>query len=327
MAEKCIHEPLTPVTPPQRHYEWLVKVDNLSEVTKPSFDHAYITPNNEVWVLDHDGQTLIPLGSSGISAPTILENTDGYLSTAGSEGFNQVLNFNTSKIDGLIQDAIDEIVVPEYVKLGLRHRFDTNNNDGSGTHNPTTTIWKDLVGGADATLTDVTWTNGAELNGNTSRISYDGIDVREYTIFTTVAIQRTGIYPRIFGENPYPSLYLSNTNSYIFYFYGQGKDRAFLPTSSPSYGNPTTAAIRFTGTVENGGSGTVELFVNGVKAGEVEDVLQYPTPVSPKFLGSRNDNTRTMTGRIFEHLVYDRALSDEEIYNNYLASKHNYPIL
>ncbi len=56
-------QPVLPVACPDDY--WQVRVDDLSEVMDPSRDHAYILPDNSVWVLSHDGAELIRITDDG----------------------------------------------------------------------------------------------------------------------------------------------------------------------------------------------------------------------------------------------------------------------
>ena len=51
-----------------------------------------------------------------------------------------------------------------YVQDGLITQWDGIDNAGTGTHNPNATVWKDLAGNLDLTLTaNGSWTNGNAL--------------------------------------------------------------------------------------------------------------------------------------------------------------------
>ena len=54
-----------------------------------------------------------------------------------------------------------------YVQDGLITQWDGIDNEGTGTHNPNATVWKDLAGNLDLTLTaNGSWTNGNALAVN-----------------------------------------------------------------------------------------------------------------------------------------------------------------
>ena len=211
-------------------------------------------------------------------------------------------------------------VFADYIRQGLLHQFDGKNNTGAGVFDPNATVWVDLVTGLHATLQNVVWQNYGVLFSNTaSKVFYQGQSVRLYTIFSThkvLAFQ--GAYPRLYGENPYPTLYLSSTLNYAYGLFDQGKDTYFRPRTTPPLGEAVQTAMRF------GDHGTVELFLNGVLIASIPDVVLFPEPVLTMYIGCRATNDRAFSGEIYEHLVYDRPLSDDEIYHNYLVTRQRY---
>lgn len=90
--------------------DWEVPVGNLSEVKEPNRDHAYILPDNSVWVLAYDGKSFTPItnsGESGPTQPTQFNNTDGYLGIQGSGTYNVIADLNTEKVIELVKEKID----------------------------------------------------------------------------------------------------------------------------------------------------------------------------------------------------------------------------
>jgi len=209
-----------------------------------------------------------------------------------------------------------------YVQEDLVTQFDGRDNVGTGVHSPGSTTWLDLVGGGQGTLANASWLDwGVSFTTTTSRVQYSGANVTNYTIFNTHKIRaRTGSHPRFYAEIPLPSLYLHSGNNYAYAYYGQGKDTIFTPAFVPPVGVVIQAAIRF------GGTGVVELFVNGVQVASIAGVTANPGAMAAKYLGGRSTNDRTLTGEIYEHLVYNRALSDIEIKHNFLVSQVRYGI-
>ena len=73
----------------------------------------------------------------------------------------------------------------DYVQDGLITQWDGIDNAGTGTHNPNATVWKDLAGNLDLTLTaNGSWTNGNALSinsvaayGSTKAPAYKTIEV------------------------------------------------------------------------------------------------------------------------------------------------------
>ena len=208
----------------------------------------------------------------------------------------------------------------DYSWRGLLHQFDGKNNTGKGVHDPYAETWVDLVTGVPATLQNVRWKDfGVLFDDVASKVFYQGQSVQQYTIFNTHKLSATqDVHPRIFGENPYPTLYL-NSGSNVYRFFAQGKDAYFIPNTFPAIETVIHTAMRF------GGTGVVDLFYDGVFAANVSNVALYPEPVSTMYIGCRAENDRAFSGEIYEHLVYDRPLSDAEIYRNFLISNQRYP--
>jgi len=211
-------------------------------------------------------------------------------------------------------------VFGDYIHQGLIHHFDGHNNTGNGTFDPDADVWIDLVTGIQAILQNVSWQNyGVSFTSTASKVFYSGQNVQQYTIFNTHMITDfIGLHPRVFGENPYPTLYLNSNLNYPYSLFAQGKDAPFIPSIIPTQGSVMQAAIRFSG------SETVDLFYNGILTANITDVVSYPSPVSTMYIGCREADDRTFTGKIYEHLVYNRALTDDEVYHNYLVSTQRY---
>ena len=331
----CYTNPKTPVVP--EHCTggyWLKKINSLDDVSFISKNHAYILPDNSIYIADHDGTALIPLSSGGGSGqPTEIKKGDNFIVVTGSGTYSVTINVDVDKIQAMIDRLIEEYIKVEHIKDGLRRHFDAINNERVGTHNPSSTNWIDLVGGTSATLQNAIFDSdyGVKFNGTTSKIFYDDDEVQvtgAYTICNTHKINSIiSQHPRIFGENTFPTLYVrtnvSPNNQYGFF--AQNKDIHFgIPPVA--FGDIVNVALRFSGTISAGGTGTVELFINGVKVSEITSVTANPIHITRKFLGCRSSNDRTLNGSIYDHLLYDRALTDAEIEQNYLASKELYPI-
>jgi len=215
----------------------------------------------------------------------------------------------------------DELIFEDYIHEGLLHRFDGRNNTGEG-YDPDSAVWVDLVTGNPATLEDAFWQDfGVVFSESDSKVVYSGQSVGQYTIFSThrvLAFQ--GFHPRFFGETPYPTLYLHSNNDFAYAFFGQGKDTYFSPQIIPPLGSIVQAAVRF------GGTGVIDLFFNGQLVADLTDVTLYPVPVPTMYIGNRATNDRALTGEVYEHLVYNRPLSDAEVLHNFRVSSRRYQL-
>ena len=95
--------PATPDNCPSEY--WLVRVNDLSEVGEVSFDHAYILPDNSVWVWSHDESRLVLIsGSEGIiegGLPTQVHSVDGKIIVTGSGTHNVGLALSPDVLQGI----------------------------------------------------------------------------------------------------------------------------------------------------------------------------------------------------------------------------------
>ena len=71
---------------------WLIRVNSLSEINEVSFDHAYILPDDSVWVWSHDESRLVLInGTDGIiggGTPTQVHSVDGNIIVTGNGTHN-----------------------------------------------------------------------------------------------------------------------------------------------------------------------------------------------------------------------------------------------
>ncbi|MEI5990388.1 hypothetical protein A5881_001881 [Enterococcus termitis] len=90
--------------------DWEVPVTDLTEIKQPNRDHAYILPDNSVWVLAYDGKSFAQVtnsGENGTAQATRINNTDGYLSIHGSGTYNVTADLKTEKVIALVKEKID----------------------------------------------------------------------------------------------------------------------------------------------------------------------------------------------------------------------------
>lgn len=104
--------------------DWEVPVSNLSEVKQPNRDHAYILPDNSLWVLTHDGKQFTPInsgGSIGDTRPTQINNTDNCLELSGSGTYNVTANLNTENFIKLVKDKVEipKITIATNERVGI----------------------------------------------------------------------------------------------------------------------------------------------------------------------------------------------------------------
>lgn len=79
---------------------WEVPVNSLSEIKKADRDHAYILPDDSVWVLSHDGKNFIQLNlvSSGEGQPTNIDNSDEMIVVKGSGTYDVSVDLDMDQV-------------------------------------------------------------------------------------------------------------------------------------------------------------------------------------------------------------------------------------
>lgn len=137
---------------------WEVPVNSLSDIKEANRDHAYILPDNSVWVLSHDATRFIQLnvnGGGGSSQPTLIRNTDGLIKVSGNGTYNVQLDLEKAKlIEALeINDLSEEI--KNHINNGQIHVTAAEKNEWSNKQNPLTagqniTIAGDVISATDS---------------------------------------------------------------------------------------------------------------------------------------------------------------------------------
>lgn len=86
--------------------EWEVPVKDLASITTPSRNHAYILPNDMVYVVNYAGTRFIPLNAGNEPGqPTQIENSDGYLNISGSGTYNVEIELNEQQLKNLVDKS------------------------------------------------------------------------------------------------------------------------------------------------------------------------------------------------------------------------------
>jgi hypothetical protein len=227
------------------------------------------------------------------------------------------ININDIKIGN---SSIDKIMLNNHqvwpIPVADLH-YDVKDNAGIGVYDPNSTIWKDLVGNNNASILfgSGRWTDTGFLCDQ-SRFTYSGsfLNTSECTILTTFNPVLTGLHPRIFAENAFPTFYmLSTNNNYILRYYGQGQDKEWVPTVIPKAGVNNYGGIRLK-------NRQVELIYNGLPHPNKISISSNPTATSVAYLAANNTTTRFYYGKLVTHQIFNRALTDDECYLVYLSN-------
>ena len=198
-----------------------------------------------------------------------------------------------------------------YVQEGLVTHFDAFDNEGTGTHNPSATTWRDLKGSAYITLqTGASWTgryfdSTAKQHIIKTMPGYDRTSLTMEVPVNVISNGASGNYPRIFANGESFSIYFSGTGtSPALYFNGQN------PDSRPSFGNFRMGSIFVFGSSTSYGIG---LF------GEVKSQTTVPVTVSvtkPAADWVLNGNSGYVHAHYYGLRFYNRFLTADERYAN-----------
>ena len=180
-------------------------------------------------------------------------------------------------------------------------------------------IWKDLIGSNDGTLENAVWLDKSlQFNGD-ARLLFTGDITPDYTIMMVAKRYPTqGAHPRFTGESVasdsgYPYFYLQ-TNSNNYGVLGHKIDVTFSPNKSMPANVFVHLARRY-----NSATKAIEAFENGTKVGDRVGIVDA-TSVPQVYLGGRSDaisGPRFFNGEFCNYMVYNKALTDDEILNNY----------
>ena len=204
----------------------------------------------------------------------------------------------------------------EYIEDGLTLWYDGINNNGTGTHNESSQSWKDLSGNNnDGVLenfdfsTGSGWSNnGLLFDGANDKVKFKGDITSNYTISVLVQPATTGnsSYPRLIGEIPFPTLSMRDNQSYMI---GQNLDSMFSNASQISTNEKTMITITYDGS-------NIKLYENDKYISQLATTTK-PESVIDAYLGGRKDNDRQYKGYIYNCMIYDKALTQGQISNNY----------
>ena len=226
-----------------------------------------------------------------------------------------------------------------YVVNGLEVHLDGIDNTGTGSHNNTASVWKDLSGkNRDGTLKNMdsstAWEDdGLNFDGIDDIVAIDEMNYDNVTLEVVTAPEEKkndDTYMTIIG-NPESGGYHIIANSVNKFDFG-----AYISeTSSYAYVS-TTSQVKF----ENGRRYTISGTYDGSKLkrmtsnnyAELEQTGTIGTTKSNTYMVLGGNPVRSeyqegaYHGTIYSARVYSRALSDEEKSVNYMADKDRYKV-
>lgn len=99
---------------------WLVPKSSVEKIEYPNPNQAYITPDNTLYVLSHDGKMAVPVNGFK-EQPTQIENEDGYLEVKNSGTYDVTINASPK----LLTDINDK-VSPNLLRFSEGTEFQSN---------------------------------------------------------------------------------------------------------------------------------------------------------------------------------------------------------
>ncbi|MBQ3289666.1 MAG: hypothetical protein IJH50_09685 [Kiritimatiellae bacterium] len=204
-----------------------------------------------------------------------------------------------------------------YVQNGLIAQWDGIDNAGTGTHDPTTNIWKDLRGSLDMTLTDKgSWTadgnalfcnNGAGAQGASATPAYKTIEI---------VYKMTWAGGRIlFSSGIATRFAVFDNDGTRLYFDGEKTTKTIVCTHDPSAICFTTATYDDSSTVSN-------LYFNGNLRNDDIKLNTWGTGDGKVAVGDRSlSASYPWIGEVYAIRLYDRVLTAEEIALNCAIDK------
>ncbi len=229
---------------------------------------------------------------------------------------------------GIAQNTTDD-----YVQNNLVLHYDAINNTGSG-HSSDTTTWKDLSGNNnDGTLQGFSfdinngWTsNSLKINGK----NFVTASNAELTNFTSSDFTIEVVFKNIGNYSSYNPLIVSNgwyqTYGYYVQFRGDGRvsintnqsgTSQDLYTSQNKIISNKNIAVTF---VRKGTN--MKVYVNGILDGQVNNIVDPATSTTPYTINAN----KNWNGELMNTRVYNRALTEQEITDNFNLDKIRYNI-
>lgn len=240
----------------------------------------------------------------------------------------------------------------DYAKYGLILHYDAINNTGNG-HSNTTTVWKDLSGnGNNGTLTNFNNTTSSGWNGK--GILLDGvndyietIDVVDYKETNAITIQFVDLDGILYSNRNKGKIYVIAESSRDF----NTNTNSFLVAAFERYTNGMSAAVQFDNyyvknyketvnekntlytyiiDLKNKTNPNIKIYRDTELLHEEDEILRGSFYDYFKnyelFIGSRRGSDLFANLKIGNFKIYNRALTEDEIEQNYKVDKIRFGI-
>ena len=207
-----------------------------------------------------------------------------------------------------------ETAPDDYVRDGLINYFDGINNAGTGTHDDSATVWKDLAGTCDMTLTDNgSWNaghNGLVVNGRSAVAAKTVSNYKTIEVVYKMTRKDGSILLSTGTKNRYV---LFDTNGTCEYFDGE-KETLMIPRTFDA------SAIRASAAVYNdAGNAVGSVYAEGIQEkNDIKHTNTWGIYQNLLQLGSRSSNNDwPWYGEVYAVRMYDRALTAQELAYNH----------
>ena len=207
-----------------------------------------------------------------------------------------------------------------YVKENLIAYFDGTNNTGEG-HSSTTTLWKDLSGNNNDGLLSRSLDNNKfywgenciilsnnSTNGATYIETPINLNNKERTIYFT--IDASNLLGSIWGDTN------SKNENGLFCYYNFIANRK-APISIQNRINYEFSKNGIYNYVITLSKNEMKFYKNGNLINETDNTIGLTTSNNLRLLSNYNSNQNATNLKMYNFMVYDRALTEEEIKKNY----------
>lgn len=242
-----------------------------------------------------------------------------YVSSDNSTWVELISEIMPENPNGKRANAYGE-VINGYIQDGLLVWYDGISNTGTDRSTSTTT-WKNLAGSSyDGTITNGTWENdNLYLSGSSSGV-VSASTISYGTSNTSEAVVKISNTPAFVidmrnssGVGMQP-LYSSNSAA-TFQIYASASGSSNYALTS--YYNTKAS---FSALLNSNGN---KLYTNGILAAS-DTVTKGMSGSANLYVGRRYSNSSNLKGNVYSVRFYDRVLTEDEIYHNYLIDKERF---
>lgn len=199
-----------------------------------------------------------------------------------------------------------------YVRSGLVTQFDAIDNEGTGTHNASATVWKDLKGSASITLqSGANWTGRYFDSTYDSKHKISGMPAYKKNSLTVESAIRlvdwsgSGTFPRVFANGEQLSFFIQDGHAFFY----------------PGVNSRPHAYFRIGTLAGYSSTSGYGMYIDGATAGTKYETAVYGTIDLPAAEWSLNGHGGNLRGHYYAIRFYDHALSETEIMTNAVIDK------